>query len=137
MIDNIVKSAIASLLSGGLFYLVSAYLLDKILNKKISNIIGYCLGATLNFILQYNIFIKSKLLSKSISKYIIKYIILVIVEFFINLASVSYLLDNKYRFIKHIPNKLKKYYPTIIRSLTETFIFLCISYPLRLKWIFK
>jgi len=132
MINNIFKSGLGGSISG-LFYLLLAYLLDKKYDEKTSNIIAFISSGIMNFIFQYNIFSNSK--SKFSSKYIVKYASLGLMQMIINQLLVSYLLDKKHIFIKYVPNKLKEYYPTIIRALVESFIFLCI-YPLRSKWVF-
>ena len=131
MFFKLFKSGFGSTISS-LFYYFTAYELDKIYSDEVSNIIAYLLSATMNYIFQYSVFLKSTFNIK----YIKKYILITIIELVLNQIIVTYLLSIKDKLIKYFPDKLKKYYNTIIRFIVVYIVFFLISYPSRSKFIF-
>jgi len=132
MASKIIKSALGGSVSS-LFYFISAYELDKKYSPKKANLIAYSFTILLNFIFQYNVFLKSSLTMSNIYKYAI----LVLIEIIANQTMVSYLIDKKQDLIKYIPQNLRSHYNTIVRVIVESTIFLVLSYPARLRWVFK
>ena len=115
-----------------LTYLTIAYLLDYIINPKISNIIALFLGAVLNFIFQSNVFLTKSLTQSHIYKYIIVEMSIILS----NQLSVMYGVDNKNKYITYIPEKYQKYYNTIMRIIVSAIVGIVISFPLRKYWVF-
>ena len=130
------KKIVMSMLSGStvhIFYLLIAFILDKFMNNKTSNLIALFSGAILNFILQYNVFMKkTALLHKIVIKYLISELLIIgSVQ-----LGVSFLLDNKDKYKRKLPTSLQKYYNTIIRMFVAMVVSLLISFPIRNRWVF-
>jgi len=130
------KKLVPSMLSGStahVFFLLIAFILDKFMNNKTSNMIALLAGAILNFILQYNVFMKKTAL---LHKIVIKYIISELLVIGSVQLGVSFLLDNKDKYKRKFPVSLQKYYNTIIRMFVATVVSLLISFPIRNRWVF-
>lgn len=130
------KKLVPSMLSGStahVFFLLIAFILDKFMNNKTSNMIALLAGAILNFILQYNVFMKKTAL---LHKIVIKYIISELLVIGSVQLGVSFLLDNKDKYKRKFPVSLQKYYNTIIRMFVAIVVSLLISFPIRNRWVF-
>tara|TARA_Y100000591_G_C21738065_1_gene647782 strand:+ start:363 stop:788 length:426 start_codon:yes stop_codon:yes gene_type:complete len=120
-------------------FLFISYLLDFIMPKFYSTLIGYALTAMGNFVMQLKLFSSKGMAYKTMGKYMILS--------FIEMATVSifghYIMDHKKyletkynKYIDDFEKKFKKYYPTISRTISLSITFLIISYPLRKYWVF-
>ena len=127
-INSAVKDAFASLLY---FFLASQ--LENIYSMDWATFIAYIASAIVNFFFQYKIFLKSS----PATIQIFKYIFIVILSMGVNQILADYLLDNKKKFDKYIPQMLKKHYDTLARVIVGLILFVMISYPARAYWIFK
>lgn len=135
---DLIKKIIMSSLSGTsvtLIYLLTSHSLDKIMNAKYSNIISLIISASINFILQSYTFLH-KNLKNNIKKIIPKYLIAEIIILSLSQIGVIYFLDNKQKITKLLPDKLKKYYNSIIRLFVISLVFFIVSFPLRKMWVF-
>jgi putative flippase GtrA len=131
MIKKIIKSGLSGAISTSV-YILSAYILDIYINDKTSNFIGLLFGMIINYGLQHKTFSKTH----NHLSYIHKYIIAEILIIFSSQVGVNMVLDNKKKYIKYFPDKLKPYYNTIMRILVSTLIFALISFPIRNSWVF-
>ena len=114
-------------------FLIISSLLDKILNNKVSNVIGLISGAIVNFILQSKTFVGKNI---NYSKYIYKYILSEFLILGTNQLIETHLLNNKNKYIKYLPEKYKKKYNTITRSITGILVWSILSFPLRNLFVF-
>jgi len=119
-------------LSSQSVYLVLSFYLDKIMNKKTSNIIGLLVSSLINFILQNLVFTNTVLF---IRKIIIKYIISAFITIYSTQMGVSFIIDNT-QYDIYLPAALRKYHTTIIRALVSMVVGVFISYPIRYLWVF-
>lgn len=133
LLSKLIFSSLSGITATFTFLFIS-FLFDKIINDKISNSIGLLCGAIVNFILQSKTFISKHI---HYSKYIYKYIISEIFVLSANQIIESYLLNNKQKFIKYLPDKHKKNYNTFTRFITGTIVWTILSFPLRYLWVFN
>jgi putative flippase GtrA len=112
-----------------------AYVLDKYMNAKTSNIIALLMGMFMNFFLQQMIFVKGHL-TETMSQ-MIRYAIADIIILGSNQLSISYLVDNEDKYKKYLPENLQEDYNTVCRMIVGGIIWILFSFPLRRFWVFK
>jgi putative flippase GtrA len=113
------KSNLAGFVAGLTYVLVSK-LLDRVINPRISNIIGLLCGSVVNFVMQSYIFNCLKKLDKNIcGKYIAS-------EFII-------MITNQILFMSIY---MKRFNTTVTRICIAIIISLGVSFPLRKYWVF-
>ena len=130
------KKIAMSILSGStatLLYLSVAFILDRLMNDKTSNMVALLAGACLNFILQRKTFMEKTVSSQAV---LMKFIISEVLILGSAQMGVASLLDNKQKYQQKLPVALQKYYNTIVRMFVATVIFVLISFPIRNYWVF-
>jgi len=115
------------------FYLILAYVLDKFMNSKTSNIIALLASAILNFTLQYFVFMRNFVFMSNI---LIKYVISEVLIIGSVQLGVSFLLTNKKTYKRRFPASLQKYYNTLVRMFVTIIVSLLLSFPTRNYWVF-
>ena len=136
MIWELIKKGFLSAGSGIIattIFLSLSFILDKVINKYLSNLISLLVGAVLNFILQKDVFLDKNLLKVN---HIIKYLIAELIILGSDQILDSYFLKNRKKYISYIPVSLHKYYNTIVRLFISGLVWMLISFPLRNYWIF-
>lgn len=131
MIKKFIKSSASGTVST-ITYILTSYILDFYMSDKTSNLVGLVVSIIINYMLQHKTFGKTH----NHLSYLHKYIVAELLILFSSQAGVNMALDNKKRYIKYFPDKLKPYYNTIMRMLVATVIFALISFPIRNNWVF-
>jgi len=125
-------SVIAGILTASIAISIS-FIFDKYMNVDYSTFLGVFIAMFINFIMQQYIFIGNL---KKKGFFFIKYVLADIIILGSNQLLVNYLITNKKKFKKYIPNYFKKYYNSICRLLVGGIVWVVFSFPLRRYWVF-
>ena len=135
---NNAKIASLSVLAGAtvsVSLLSVAYVLDKYMDAKTSNMISLLIGMCINFFLQQMIFVEGHMTETK--SQMIRYAIADILILGSNQLSMNYLFDNEDEYKKYLPENFQEYYNTICRMIVGGIIWIIFSFPLRKFWVFK
>lgn len=135
-IETILES-VGGGVTAAFFYLLTANVLDRFVDAKISNFIALLVSSLINFVIQTYVFSSGKITEK-VS---FRYFIVNIIEIMVNQLLIIYLVSNK-KFIrsilgKHISSLSEQYYNASLRIFVTTILFFVLSYPARKFWIYK
>ena len=133
---------VKSMMGGGtaaIIFVSTSYVLDKIMNAKLSSALALLVGAICNFYMQQRAFLNT---SKADMKFGRRYICLEIIILGCCLFGVNMLLDRKKEIQSAVTmntetlEKFDKYYNTMVRIIVAMIVFVVISFPVRRYWVF-
>lgn len=126
-------SALASALTTGLFFALGMSL-DRVMSPSRSTLIAVAVSTLTNLGLQFRALNPpGKALSYAL---FYRYLVGHVVDIATTYLGCRFFFERRQRFIRYLPDYLRPYFNTVVRSVVMMVHFMLVAYPMRRYWIF-